>query len=251
MKSVKDLFSERSDQYAQYRPGYPEKLFHFLASLSKNQARALDCATGNGQVAVGLSKYFHDVYAIDISSEQLRYANREPNIIYSVQRAEKTAFPSGYFDLITVAQALHWFDLSSFYVEASRCLTKDGVLAIWAYSTFSSTNPEIDKYIDELYNGRLMGYWDEARNMVENGYADISPKGFQELSASSEFTMYVHWNLHQLYGYLSTWSAVKKYIRHTGKDPVKKLMDQMESSEFTSPLTFHFPIHLRIFKNSQ
>ncbi len=87
--------------------------------------------------------------------------------------------------------------------------------------------------------------------MVENGYADISPKGFQELPASLEFTMDVHWNLHQLYGYLSTWSAVKKYIRHTGKDSVKKLMDQMESSEFTSPLTFHFPIHLRIFKNSQ
>ena len=250
LKPIKDLFSEESDRYAKYRPVYPDELFHFISSMSNHHYTALDCATGNGQVAEGISTFFDEIFAIDISQDQLNYASKRPNITYSVQRAEDTSFPSSQFDLITVAQALHWFDLPSFFAEAKRSLKTDGILAIWAYSTFSSDDPVINHQIDELYNGTLSGFWDEARTMVENGYANIQPVGFSEIQTTTNFKIAVEWDLNQLFGYLRTWSAVKKYIRRNGKDPLNGLVEFFNSYELDSPIDFNFPIHLRIFRSS-
>jgi hypothetical protein len=49
-------------------------------------------------------------------------------------------------DLITVSQALHWFDLNLFYPEAQRVLNKKGTLAIWAYD-----KPIIEGFLHVMY----------------------------------------------------------------------------------------------------
>src|SRR5688572_9742411 len=108
--NAKDNFSRVSSGYAKYRPGYPDQLFKDLAALCTNHDNALDCGTGSGQFAVQLLPYFKNIYATDISSDQLSHAQQQEQISYSVASAEQTDFPDIFFDLVTVAQAIHWFN---------------------------------------------------------------------------------------------------------------------------------------------
>ena len=103
---------------------------------------AWDCGTGNGQVAVKLSQYFNEVYATDLSSAQIENADKK-NIFYSVENAEETLFPDNKFDLITVAQAIHWFDFENFYNEVERNLKPGGIIAVIGYDIFR-INEEIN-----------------------------------------------------------------------------------------------------------
>ena len=117
-----DHFSEKSDLYAAARPTYPGILFRSIAGQSPGRERAWDCATGNGQAAVGLARHFAHVEATDASAEQIANAIAAPNVRYSVQPAESTSFAAASFDAITVAQARHWFDLDRFHAEVRRVL---------------------------------------------------------------------------------------------------------------------------------
>jgi ubiquinone/menaquinone biosynthesis C-methylase UbiE len=149
---MKDNFSTRADKYAQFRPTYPEALFNLLFSLSPSKASAWDCGTGNGQIAQRLASVFHKVQATDISRQQLDNAVRLPNIHYSLQPAEKTDFPDHGFDLITVAQAIHWFDFDAFYAEVHRTLKPGGILAVIGYN-LPRFNAAVDAVIADFYRG--------------------------------------------------------------------------------------------------
>src|SRR5690349_10648465 len=109
-----DRFSAQADLYARYRIDYPPELYAFLLATVPRRQRAWDCATGNGQVAAVLAQYFKHVDATDISQAQLDQAAARPNITYQLAPAEHTPFPDNSFALITVAQALHWFDQEAF-----------------------------------------------------------------------------------------------------------------------------------------
>ena len=111
---MKDLFSQTAVEYATYRPGYPKALMGFLLSKLESRDTAWDCGTGNGQMAKLIAPSFREVCATDISEKQLQQAEARSNIFYSVSPAEDTEFPDDYFDLITVAQAIHWFDFHAF-----------------------------------------------------------------------------------------------------------------------------------------
>ena len=151
---MKDNFSTQASIYAKYRPTYPDSLFEFILSHVNTRTAAWDCATGNGQTAKELAKYFEKVYATDISQKQLDQAEKAPNIIYSNQPSEKTNFPSATFDLVTVSQALHWFQFDLFYKEVRRVCKKGGWIAVWMYDRRLS--PEIDTLIsEELYKNVL------------------------------------------------------------------------------------------------
>src|SRR5688572_28079514 len=117
---MKDNFSSHSAQYARCRPGYPSDFFIWLNNHVADKKNAWDCGTGNGQVAFELSKTFEHVFATDISQSQIDNALLAGNIHYSIQPAEHTNFPNGEFDLIIIAQAIHWFDFEKFYDEVKR-----------------------------------------------------------------------------------------------------------------------------------
>src|SRR5690606_25252356 len=119
--------------YSRFRPHYPEALFQFLKAQLGGFDNAWDCGTGSGQVALPLSLFFTSVYATDISNSQIANAHKRKNIHYSVQPAETTNFEPRKFDLITVGQAIHWFDFEKFYAEANRTLKANGTIAIMGY----------------------------------------------------------------------------------------------------------------------
>src|SRR5258706_6836941 len=130
---MKDNFSTQSDKYAKYRPAYPDALYEYLLSIVPGRENAWDCGTGNGQIAQVLAQSFDKVFATDISRQQIDNAIIHPRIEYSVQPAEKTSFPDDSFDLVTVAQAIHWFDFQAFYQEVHRTIRNRGVLAVIGY----------------------------------------------------------------------------------------------------------------------
>lgn len=134
---MKDNFSRQSIDYAKYRPHYPEELFGFLMPLLKEHHLAWDVATGNGQVANLLAEYFNQVIATDISENQLKHAIQKHNVMYRVESAEQSSLPDASVDLITVAQAIHWFNFEAFYREVRRTLKPNGLIVVIGYPLFS------------------------------------------------------------------------------------------------------------------
>ncbi|MFM9946024.1 MAG: class I SAM-dependent methyltransferase, partial [Bacteroidia bacterium] len=218
MKSIIDNFSERAKSYARFRPVYPENLYDFVYSHVQNFDTAWDCGTGNGQVAVALSEKFKKVFATDVSDSQLALAPSKPNIFYSNTRAEKTDFPDNSFDLITVAQAIHWFDQDAFFKEVFRVAKPNSILALWGYNLLN-VNQAINLIIADFYINIVGPYWDAERTIVDEGYSKILFP-FYEISAP-DFEIEVEWNFEQFIGYLSSWSSVNKYQKVTDQNPLE------------------------------
>lgn len=241
---MKDNFSLESDRYAKYRPRYPRELFDYLNSIVSNKRNAWDCGTGNGQVAFELAKTFNTVYATDISQSQINNALHADNIIYSVQPAEQTDFQDDLFDLIIVAQAIHWFDFERFYSEVKRTAKKRGLLCVIGYGKAGITK-ELDEIIERFYNGIIGPYWDKERRYIEEGYRTI-PFPFRQLDAP-DFLNTMHWNLDHLIGYLNTWSAVKHYIKVNHHNPVNDLHDELQRKWGNAGMReVKFPLLLRM-----
>jgi hypothetical protein len=219
--NAKDLFSGHAHIYAAFRPVYPPELYDFLFQHVPHRSTAWDCATGNGQVAHYLSRYFEKVYATDISPQQIGQASSVPNIIYSVASAESTSFAPAQFDLITVAQALHWINTNEFYQEVKRVAKPEAMLAVWGYSNLS-INPAIDKLFHDFYYNTVGPYWDSARKLVEEEYQQV-PFPFEQIPCP-KFQIKVAWSLDQFAGYLRSWSATQKYILDRQQDPVTGFM---------------------------
>jgi SAM-dependent methyltransferase len=244
--SFKDHFSERPDSYKKFRPGYPERLFEHLASQCPARQQAWDCATGNGQAAVHLSKHFQTVVATDASVAQIAHAARHPGIRYAVAAAENAGLESNSVDLVTVAQALHWFDIEAFSAEVSRVLTDKGVLAVWSYQLLSISE-DVDPIIQELYNKTLGSFWPPERRLVDQGYRDIQLP-FRQLD-SPNFKMHTRWQLGELLGYLNTWSAVHAYAQQNGASATEQaeadLAKVWGSPELERPVSW--PLTLKIW----
>lgn len=240
---MKDNFSQQAAAYVQFRPYYPEALIEYLVSFVSHRQTALDVATGNGQVAEKLSSHFETVYATDISEKQLANATRKSNIIYKKEAAESTGFSDRQFDLITVAQAVHWFQFDLFYKEVYRILKPDGVFAILGYGLFS-TNPDSDRILMDYYHNIVGPYWDAERKYVDEMYETI-PFPFAEIE-TEKFSNAFTWTFEQLTGYLETWSATQHYKNETGKDPVDLIRADLKKSWESHDKTVIFPLLLRI-----
>lgn len=224
----KDLFSKQSKEYASSRPAYPKALFEFIASLVDERNLAWDCATGNGQAAVALADYFRQVVASDISAKQIENAQQKSNVAYRIFPAEKAPLEDGSVDLITVAQAIHWFDFDKFYSEARRVLRKGGVIAAWAYG-LHEISPAVDKIVHYLYEDVLGDrYWPKERKYVEDRYETI-PFPFEQIPAP-QFQIRLEWSLSELTNYLYTWSSVQRFIEKNGYDPVKEIRGSFEDA---------------------
>jgi SAM-dependent methyltransferase len=218
--NFKDLFSVQSSNYAKFRPHYPEELFRYLATIAPQRALAWDCGTGNGQAAVKLVSHFQSVIATDPSEKQIQSAEKNPRVTYKVARAEQAPFQDKTVDLITVAQAFHWFDHELFFEEVKRVLKPCGILAIWSYN-LSKITPAVDQIVQKYCSGILGLYWEKERKLVEEGYRHcIFP--MKEI-ASPQFQMKAEWSVDHLIGYLGTWSALQTYIQKNGENPLEKI----------------------------
>lgn len=245
MTETTDHFSRLAEQYASYRPDYPPGLFGFLANSSAAQDLAWDCGAGTGQAAAGLAARFRRVIATDVSWRQLSQARPVGNVAYVTARAEAVPLGPASVDLVTVAQALHWFDLPAFYGEVRRVLRPGGSVAVWTYQ-LCQLGPELDPLVQHLYGDVLGAYWPEERRLVEDGYASLDFP-FAEIPAP-EFFMQANWTLEAFLGYLGSWSAGRYYQRATGSSPLDTVAAEM-ARHWGEPDTrrrVRWPLRLRL-----
>ncbi len=246
MKSTKDKFSSQAKIYKKYRPTYPKEIYQELMELTEDKNECWDCGTGNGQVATQLAKYFKKVYATDISQKQLDNAEKLNNIIYKVERAEKTNFSDSKFDLITVAQAIHWFDFKSFNKEVKRVGKHGGLISIWGYGLLR-INPELDELIDKFYYDIIGPFWNEERKHVDNAYESVQ-FDFEEVPVDKNKSITTNWGLKELEGYFNSWSSVQNFKKVNPKiDPVNQIMQEVEERWSSSEVKeIKFPIFMKV-----
>ena len=243
----KDRFSEQAENYALYRPVYPEELFTYIISFVKVKEIAWDCATGNGQSAVSLSRHFKKVFATDISQKQLQQATRKDNIEYIVCPAETTPFQENLFDLITISQAYHWLNWQQFHDEAIRVGKSNCVVAIWMYDLISSQQEDLNKLIQQFYKNITGPYWDAERRHIDDHYANVL-FNFEPLP-SKEFFIETRFTSQQLLGYFSTWSATQNFIKANGYSPIENIRDDLYKTwPGNETRSFLFPVILKLGK---
>jgi len=222
-----DAFSDTARRYASSRPTYPAALFEFLAGLAPSRHRAWDCGTGNGQAAVALADLFDSVEATDASTEQIGHALPHPRVRYRVASAEASGVPDRSMDLISVAQALHWFDLERFYAEVRRVARPGALLAAYGYDWFY-LSPEIDVLVDRWLLRPLEPYWLPNLKLLWHHYRTIDFP-FEEVTAPRLAT-YMRWSLEQLLSYCRTWSATRSRIADEGEEFLNDARDALASA---------------------
>ncbi len=226
IKNFKDHFSNQSKGYSKFRPLYPSELYQHLSDICCGHKMVWDCATGTGQAARGLSEYFEHIVATDGSEKQIASAHGSDNVTFSVATAERSGLDTSSVDLITVAQALHWFDHDAFFKEVERVLKPGGILAVWTYNLLKIED-KIDLILQE-FNENIVGeYWPPERQLVRDEYKTIDFPF--DVIAMPAFNMETYWTLDDLLGYLGTWSSVVRYRQAKGQDPLEKIQAELST----------------------
>jgi SAM-dependent methyltransferase len=220
-----DHFSTQAAVYAKARPTYPAELFAKLAAFAPGRQLAWDAGTGNGQAAVALAAHFERVIATEPSAQQLAQAQPHERVSYQQSAETNPALASGSVDLVTVAQAAHWFNREVFYAEVTRVLKPRGVVALWTYE-LCAVSPAIDAAVLRFYKGAIGPFWPAERTHTETGYRlfDFPFEEFPFPVCSMRHT----WTLSEFVTYLRTWSAVVRYHQAHGHDPVDALEAELD-----------------------
>jgi len=238
--------------YAKNRPEYPNALYSEIFAfaqhdMNKKYGNCLDVACGTGQATVALANYFDTVVGVDHLDTQLQNAIKKDNIKYMKATAEdidKLGFVEQSFDLITVAQAAHWFDIHKFYSASEKLLKPGGTLAIWGYGTNSLNHKEADNYFfNDYYKGVLNSYWESGRDHLDNEYMSIPLPNFyitERRKTSMEKTM----DYQSFFGYLNTWSALLKYRKLNSDDPLVEVDKNLKKFFGNGNITVTWPIYL-------
>ncbi len=239
-------FADQPNNYLRFRPSYPKQLFEYLSTLVNKHELAWDAGTGNGQVAVDLSHYFHEVIATDISQEQLNVAISAKNIHYICCPSEHTTLKNNSVDLITISQALHWFNLDKFYQEVKRVGKPEGIISAWCYS-LGTVNVNIDSVIKKLYFDILgTKFWPKERFYIDEKYQTI-PFPFKQIKVP-QFEVQKNFNFEEFIGYLNTWSAVKEYQKRHLTNPIDLIFRDLALAWGNPQITnkMCWPLHLLV-----
>ena len=177
---MKDLFSQGSDLYRQARPQYSTAIVDTILQHVPERGLAWDCGAGSGQFTQLLAPHFQQILATDLSQAQLDQAPQWANVRYRACLAQDSGLADASVDLITVAQAIHWFDFEAFYAEVHRVLKPRGVFAAVGYGLIQVVDTEVNAAIQRLYFQTLKGYWDAERRYIDDLYRTI-PFPFKEI----------------------------------------------------------------------
>lgn len=243
--SFNDHFSTRSGDYAAYRPTYPRALVDYLADLCRRTDLALDAGCGTGQLSVLLADRFNRVIATDASAQQVAKAQTHERVEYRVARAEQSGLAAASADLITAAQAAHWFDLDAFYADVRRVGKPGAVLALITYGVIEA-EPDIDPLIRRFYKDVVGPYWPPERRHVEEGYRSFAFP-FEEWTAPP-LAIEVQWQASDLIGYVDTWSAVRGLEKAQGREPMEEFQRELQAlwGEPQRRRLIRFPLSLRV-----
>lgn len=224
MSGFQDHFAPQAGKYAAFRPTYPAAMIASVAALARRRERCWDVGTGSGQAAVLLAEHFAHVDATDASASQVAHATAHPRVTYHVAPAEASPLPDASVDLVTIAQALHWFDLGAFYREVQRVAVPGAAIAAWTYGLIE-IDADVDAVVHWFYEARLGMYWPFERRHVESGYATLDFP-FHRLAVTSP-PIEAMLDREGVTGFLSTWSALKRAREQEGGDPLDELRERL------------------------
>lgn len=241
-----DHFSKQAADYSRYRPEYPSALYEALLPMVENRSAAWDCGTGNGQVARVLATHFAHVYATDLSAAQLEQAKAPANVAFSLATAEQSGLAENSVDLITVGQAIHWFDFDAFWQECRRVAKPNAVLAFWTYGLARAGLPnDFERY----YHSEKVGdYWPPGREHVDCLYESIQPPF--ECLLNKQLSLNLEWGVEHFLGYLSSWSATQKYREKKGNDPVAEVRPELSEIWGEGNRQITWPLALKLYRIS-
>lgn len=245
MPGFKDHFSANADLYASARPHYPPSLAAWLAQHCVATDCALDAGCGNGQLALDLARHFNWVVATDASAAQIAAATPHPRVEYRCAPAERSGLPAMSVDLVTVAQAAHWFDLPSFYAEVERIARPGALLALISYGQMELPGEAGAPMVD-FYANRIAAYWPPERRHILNGLREL-PFPYPELE-QPELAIEERWTLEQVLAYIGTWSALAK-VRAAGKEAMLDEFAEALGRAWGDPatrLTARWPLRMRL-----
>ncbi len=130
-------FSDRVDDYVRYRPDYPPALIEWLQREQGVDAgwRVADVGAGTGISSKMFLDAGYRVTAVEPNAPMRAAAERWLQAYESFDavdgKADATGLPDASVDLVTVAQAFHWFDQKTTRREFARILRPRGLAAIW------------------------------------------------------------------------------------------------------------------------
>ncbi len=233
---------QRGSLYQQHRPGYPDSLFAWLAAQCRHHSLALDVGCGTGQACRGLEPFFSAVLGADISLRQLQAA---PSSASHYLSCSSSAVPlaDASLDLITVAQAFHWFDPDAFFAEAKRCLRPGGVLALISYGLCEVDG--LGTLIRDYHDGPLGPWWPQERQALMANYPEASLP-WEPLPWPQDY-LQCHWHLEDMLGYLDTWSALVK-ARGAGEDPLARFSPELSEAWGEHPRTVRWPLRVKAWR---
>ena len=239
-----DAFSDTAERYAQSRPTYPPALFAALAAQSPARSCAWDCGTGNGQAALPLTEYFEIVQATDASAEQIAHAAAHPRLRYAVRTAEDCGLPAASVDLISVAQAAHWFDLPKFFAEVRRVARPGAVLALYGYDWFYM-NRRLDALAQSFLWQPTSTFWSPNNRLLWDGYRTIDFP-FEELPRL-RCAIHLSWTLDQLFDFYVTVSSTRRKIAADGDAFLHVAREQLTAAwgDPAKPRHVVMPMHVR------
>jgi len=258
MSSVRDNFkdAEQASYYAKYRPVYPptvlQNILDYLASSveekDKRRKLAVDVGCGSGQGTLPLCQHFESVIGMDTSEEQvdqarLKVVQGEGKVTFRVGVAEDLSFlEDNSVDLITVATAIHWFDVEKFCVECFRVLRAGGVLAAYSYGfgNYTLANGQDISHFNDQFRSFMKEKADPQTTHVDDKYARIFPvfeNTFPHTKRDDSVTLEMKYSVEGIQGFVKSLSTYRK-IRATDPDkpdPVDKIRDQLMKAYNNDP----------------
>ena len=132
-----EKFTGKAQAYANARPGYPNEAMEYIKTFAPAGTVSADIGAGTGKFTELLARNGYEIYAVEPNAdmrEQLSVTLASyPNTKIVDGTAEATTLPDNNIDVITCAQALHWFDPDVFRAECRR-IGKSDVLVIAIYN---------------------------------------------------------------------------------------------------------------------
>jgi SAM-dependent methyltransferase len=150
-------FDAYAGEYERFRPGYPEELFKAIASRLDLPERPLvvDVGAGTGRASLAMAELGWRVTAVEPGRPMLDVLRGEATnagllLATVLADAEETGLDPQSADLVTAAQAFHWFDMDAALVEMARILRPAGGVALFWNVRDAERSPFLADYAELL-----------------------------------------------------------------------------------------------------
>lgn len=192
-----DNFTGKAEAYAKGRPSYPNAAIEAIIKLAPSRAVFADIGAGTGKFTVKLAEYGFTMFAVEPNAdmrEQLAITLAPfPNVKILDGTDEATTLPDNSVDILTVAHALHWFNLDAFRTECRRVVKPDGlVIAIYNLSPGGEMLSLSKQTIDAFFkNPDSLEFPNPMEYTRDNWLAYMSSMDDIPLSTDPEYDAYI------------------------------------------------------------